>query len=291
MEKTFLIILILFFIVLSIKIIKRYKIKKKRSKLTQALNANFFIHEINNLIEENKFNLLEERIRLRNVDAYGNEDLNKWIGNPPLNEKEIEKNFKNGSKRFREGIPYFWEKVILKKFESKELFFDKWRSYCDVNPIINDETLGKSRKLEHEDWFAFIASQIEKSCLNLLNNSFIESNNQNYLKGIKFENHCMEILRYHGWEVKETPNTGDQGVDLIASINDVRICIQCKNHEKAIGNKAVQEISAGKSYWKGTHAILVSKSGFTKSAQKLAKANNVKLINESELKDLKELID
>ena len=101
----------------------------------------------------------------------------------------------------------------------------------------------------------------------------------------------MEILRYHGWEVKETPNTGDQGVDLIASINDVRICIQCKNHEKAIGNKAVQEISAGKSYWKGTHAILVSKSGFTKSAQKLAKANNVKLINESELKDLKELID
>ena len=82
----------------------------------------------------------------------------------------------------------------------------------------------------------------------------------------------------------------DQGVDIIASIEKLRICIQCKNHEKPIGNKAVQEISAGKLYWKGTHAILVSNSGFTKSAFKLAKANKVYLINETELKDLENLI-
>jgi len=40
----------------------------------------------------------------------------------------------------------------------------------------------------------------------------------------------------YGCEVKETPKTGDQGVDLIASINDLRICIQCTDHKKAIGN-------------------------------------------------------
>ena len=289
MKNIFIILLI--FISFSIFVIIRdYQIKKKRLKLNNALNSNFFIHVINNLIEENKYNLLEERIRLRDIDAYGNEDYKKWIGNPPLNEKAIEKNILNGSKLFREGIPYFWEKVILKKFGSTELFFEKWISYCSENPTIEDEIQGTIRKLETEDWFLFIASQIEKSCLKLIENNYSKTIKESYKKGIKFENHCKEILKQHGWEVKETPNTGDQGVDLIASINDLRICIQCKDHEKAIGNKAVQEISAGKLFWKGTHAILVSKSGFTKSAQELAKSNKVKLINEFQLKNLEKFI-
>ena len=290
MENIF-IIFIVCIILFLFRIFSNYIIKKKRRKLNNSLNANYFIKTINNLINENKYNLLEERIRLSNTDAYGNEDLKKWIGNPPLDKKAIEKNIDNGSKGFREGIPYFWEKVILKTFQSTDLFFEKWRSYCAVYPNIDDEILGTIRSLKNDDWFIFIASQIEKSCLNLIGNSYLKNNNENYKKGIKFENHCMEILKNNGWEVKETPITGDQGVDLIASINDLRICIQCKNHNKAIGNKAVQEISAGKSYWGGTHAILVSKSGFTRSAYKLAKANKVKLLNETELKDLKKIID
>ena len=283
-------ILIIFIIFLIFIIVRDYQIKKKKLKLNNALNSNFFIQTINNLIDENKYNLLEERIRLREIDAYGNEDYKKWIGNPPLDEKAIEKNILNGSKRFKEGIPYFWEKVILKKFGSIELFFEKWGSYCCQNPTIDDEIIGAIRNLEKEDWFVFIASQIEKSCLNLVEDNYSKKINESYKKGIKFENHCMEILKQNGWEVKETPNTGDQGVDLIASINDLRICIQCKNHEKAIGNKAVQEISAGKLFWKGTHAIIVSKSGFTKSAYQLAKSNKVKLINEYQLKELEKFI-
>ncbi len=284
------ILFIIFLIFISFKIFKNYLEKKKRVKLNNALNSNYFIQVITNLIEENKYNLLEERIRLINIDAYGNEDLKKWIGNPPLDPKTIELNIKNGSKKFKEGIPYFWEKVIIKKFESPELFFDKWRSYVLVNPNIDDEILGQRRQLEIDDWFVFIASQIEKSCLKILNNNSLKKSNENYNKGINFENNCMDILKNSGWKVKETPSSGDQGVDLIASIDGLRVCIQCKNHEKAIGNKAVQEISAGKLYWKGTHAVLVSKSGFTKAAQKLANANNVELIHESELKDLKKFI-
>jgi len=288
MKIFFILIISTFFLIFII--VRDYQFKKKKLKLNNALNSNFFIQTINNLIDENKYNLLEVRIRLREIDAYGNEDYKKWIGNPPLDEKAIEKNILNGSKRFKEGIPYFWEKVILKKFGSMELFFEKWRSYCDENPTIDDETIGSIRNLENEDWFVFIASQIEKSCLNLIENDYSKKINESYKKGIKFENHCMKILKQHGWEVKETPKTGDQGGDLIASINELRICIQCKDHEKAIGNKAVQEISAGKLFWEGTHAIIVSKSGFTKSAHQLAKSNKVELINEYQLKDLEKFI-
>ncbi len=283
-------ILIIFIIFLIFIIVRDYQIKKKKLKLNNSLNSNFFIQTINKLIDDNKYNLLEERFRLREIDAYGNEDYKKWIGNPPLDEKAIEKNIFNGSKRFKEGIPYFYEKVILKEFGSTELFFEKWRSYCNEHPTIDDEIIGSIRKLETEDWFVFIASQIEKSCLNLIEKNYSSKKKGNYKKGIRFENHCMEILKQNGWELKVTPITGDQGVDLIASISDLRICIQCKDHEKAVGNKGVQEISAGKLFWEGTHAIIVSKSGFTKSAHQLAKSNKVELINEYQLKDLEKFI-
>ena len=288
--NNYIIILITLVISILITIFRNYFLKKRRYKLNNALKANFFLETLNKLIDDNKYNLLEERIRLKNIDAYGNEDLKKWIGNPPLDKNSINKTLNNGSKRFKEGIPYFWEKVILKEFSGQESFFEKWESYRKVNPIINDEIIGANRTLKNEDWFIFIASQIEKSCLNTIENNPLKKNNENYKKGIRFENQCMEILKQNGWKVKETPNTGDQGVDLIASIDNLRICIQCKNHKKIIGNKAVQEISAGREYWKGTHAVLVSISGFTKSAKKLARANKVKLINDSELKDLESLI-
>ncbi len=289
MNKIFIIVffLIIFNLLIFFKI---FLLKKRKNKLNNALNANYFLETLNKLIYENKYNLLEERIRLKDIDAYGNEDLKKWIGNPPLEESLIEKSINNGSKRFKEGIPYFWEKVILKKFSGQDSFFEKWKSYRKINPIINDEIIGAKRNLKKEDWFVFIASQIEKSCLNALKNNSLENKNQNIKKGIIFENQCLEILKENGWKVKATPNTGDQGVDLIASVDNLRICIQCKNHKKAVGNKAVQEISAGKLYWKGTHSVLVSKSGFTKSAQKLARANKVKLINIFELKDLENIL-
>ena len=284
--KNIFIVLVSLFSIISVITIRGYLLKKRKYEINMALNANYFLVTLNNLIEENKYNLLEERTRLKVTDPYGNEEYEKWIGNPPLDKTLIEISLNNGSKRFKEGIPYFWEKVILKKFSGLDSFFEKWYSYRKINPIINDEIIGSNRRLQSQDWYIFIASQIEKSCLKTIGDNTLIKRNQNYKKGIVFEKHCMEILEQSGWKVKETPKTGDQGVDLIASIANFRICIQCKNHGKVIGNKAVQEISAGKLYWKGTHAVLVSKSGFTKSAKKLAIANKVKLVNDFELKDL-----
>ena len=190
--NNFIIILIILILII---IFKNYLLKKRRSKLNNALKANYFLETLNKVIDENKYNLLEERIRLKDIDPYGNEDLKKWIGDPPLYESSINKSLNNGSKRFKEGIPYFWEKVILKEFSDQESFFEKWDSYRKVNPIINDEIIGANRTLKHEDWFIFIASQIEKSCLNAIENNPLKKNNENYKKGIRFENQCMEILK------------------------------------------------------------------------------------------------
>ena len=282
-------IIFLLLIILTTIFISYNKISKKK-KLQLCLESNFFIEEVKKTIEKNKFNLLEERKRLKSIDAYGNENLKRWFGKPPINKKEIKFDLSQNGYGFKEGIPYFWFREILKSFESIDIFFSKWEHYIRINPIIRDEILGKDRKLQFEDWYLFIASMVEKSCINLIDEYKYE-NNLNNQKGIAFENQCMKILISKGWRVEETPKSGDQGIDLIASIEKYRLCIQCKDHKKPIGNKAVQEVSAGKKYWNGTHAILVSQSGYTKSAYKLAAANNVLLISTLELNNIDSLIN
>ena len=281
-------IIFLLLIILTTIFISYNKISNKK-KLQLCLESNFFIEEIKKTIERNKFNLLEERKRLKSIDAYGNENLKRWFGKPPINKKEVKFDLSQNGYGFKEGIPYFWFREILKSFESIDIFFSKWEHYIRINPIIWDEILGKDRKLQFEDWYLFIASMVEKSCINLIDEYKYE-NNLNNQKGIAFENQCMKILISKGWRVEETPKSGDQGIDLIASIEKYRLCIQCKDHKKPIGNKAVQEVSAGKKYWNGTHAILVSQSGYTKSAYKLAAANNVLLISTLELNNIVSLI-
>ena len=84
-------ILIIFIIFLIYLIVKDYLIKQKKFKLNNALNSNFFIQTINNLIEENKYNLLEERIRLREIDPYGTRIIKNGLAIHLLMKKPLRK--------------------------------------------------------------------------------------------------------------------------------------------------------------------------------------------------------
>ena len=66
---------------------------------------------------------------------------------------------------------------------------------------------------------------------------------------------------------------------------------QFKRYSNPLGNKAVQEIYAGKAFYNGTHAIVVSNAGFTKSAETLAKKTGVILISDIELEKLEDYIE
>ena len=66
------------------------------------------------------------------------------------------------------------------------------------------------------------------------------------MTGREYEDLCGKILKSKGWLVKHTPASNDQGADLIASRENLKICIQCKRYSAPVGNKAVQEVIAGK---------------------------------------------
>ena len=57
--------------------------------------------------------------------------------------------------------------------------------------------------------------------------------------GHNFEAWIVEGLRTFGWEAETTSIGADQGVDVIAQKNGLRLGIQCKLYSTKVGNKAV----------------------------------------------------
>ena len=110
------------------------------------------------------------------------------------------------------------------------------------------------------------------------------------MSGEDYEIYCGRILQEAGWNVEQTQASNDQGVDLIVQIEDLKVCIQCKRYSNPVGNKAVQEVIAGKAFYNGTHAVVVSNAGFTKAAKNLAESADVLLISDTDLEDLETMV-
>ena len=102
----------------------------------------------------------------------------------------------------------------------------------------------------------------------------------------EYERFCSNEFIKHGWESKATQGTADQGIDVLASRNKKTLAVQCKKYAKPVGNKAVQEVVAGKTHYKADHAMVIAPNGFTNSAKKLAESNNVMLIHHSEIGEI-----
>ena len=109
------------------------------------------------------------------------------------------------------------------------------------------------------------------------------------INGYDFEQLLAIIFDNLGYKVSTTPTSGDNGVDLIAQKHRLKIVIQCKlyfNH--SVGNKAIQEIYAGKNYYQADIGIVITNSKYTLPAIDLANNLNIGLIDR---KGLAKLID
>ena len=107
------------------------------------------------------------------------------------------------------------------------------------------------------------------------------------MEGHEFERFCAKLLEKVGFtDVKVTPGSGDQGVDVLATKDGIKYAIQCKNYSRALSNTPVQEVAAGKIFY-GCHvAVVMTNSTFTPGAVELAKATNVLLWDRTKLKEL-----
>jgi restriction system protein len=103
---------------------------------------------------------------------------------------------------------------------------------------------------------------------------------------IAYEQMVADSLTDLGWKTRLTKTSGDQGIDVIAEMRGKRVVIQCKRYASSIGNSAVQEAYAGKSFENADYAAVVSNAEFTRSARQIADATQVILLHHDALSQL-----
>lgn len=104
------------------------------------------------------------------------------------------------------------------------------------------------------------------------------------IEGHEFEFLCADILRNNNYEnVTVTQGSGDQGIDIIAYRDGIKYGIQCKCYSSPIGNRAVQEVFAGKTFYQCHVGIVLTNNYFTTAAVELAQRNGIVLWDRNKL--------
>jgi hypothetical protein len=109
----------------------------------------------------------------------------------------------------------------------------------------------------------------------------ITINDIDRIDGYEFERVLKELFKKMGYQVIHTPLSNDQGADLIVEKFGVKTVIQAKNWQDDVTNKGVQEVYAAIKHYDAQKAMVISSSGFTQSARKLARSNDVTLWDRS----------
>ena len=110
------------------------------------------------------------------------------------------------------------------------------------------------------------------------------------MTGHEFEQWCALLLQKNGFaDVSVTPGSGDQGVDVLASKDGVYYAIQCKCYHSDLGNTPVQEVYAGKEYYRCQVGVVMTNRHFTDSAKQLASHTRVLLWDREKIIEMLEI--
>ena len=204
------------------------------------------------------------------------------------------------------GVLLIKKDRLIRTDEFGETISLGWNSYIDnyyktkIEPIIN--TIIES--MSDEDFNAFETTRMKFAFWSAVNkdkimqalyknmNVYIELNREEYqgaaldLTGVEYENKIASMINKEtSWTAELTKASGDQGADLLLTKGPIQIVIQTKYHKSPIGNSAVQEAYAAQRFYNSDLSIVVSNSGFTKSADELSQSTGVKLMSDVQLLD------
>lgn len=160
----------------------------------------------------------------------------------------------------------------------------------------SDKDIQKAKELVSDMLFEVLKNVLEKKVLRVLestaNPKTMETEPETKEPEISpydYEEKIGRKFKILGWNSIVTKGSGDQGADVIIEKGEHRGVVQCKMYSQPVGNKAVQEVHAAKSYYDATFSVVVSNQDYTPSARMLATKLGVYLINDSEIRNFSEL--
>jgi restriction endonuclease Mrr len=105
---------------------------------------------------------------------------------------------------------------------------------------------------------------------------------------LEFEEWFADILKELEYEkVTPTPSSNDEGIDILAEKEGLKVAIQCKHwKKKKVGRPEVQAFLGAIQHAQLTRGILVTTGLFTEGARKMADEHPIKLIDDFELRNL-----
>ena len=244
---------------------KQYLIEQpKKARVEKRFNSekSKTLAKIKRITLEHKIALAIERQKLVIKDPYGKENKTKWL---------------------KEGVEYFYKNVILPELRDFEI--QSLGDYKNTD-VFNDMLRPNIKPVKEVTINREIISIIENCSIEGIEELQKFTTYSETLTGQQYEHLCGNILKKYGWNIEFTKGSGDQGVDIIAQKDNVRIAIQCKKHKKPVSNKAIQEVLGGQMYYNLDKAAVIASNGYTAGAIKLSNISNVVLLSHNNLNQL-----
>lgn len=247
------------------------------------------IKKISELLERNKFSDIKVELgkAYATISVYALKNEKKFMfwfkcEQPIINNSATMDILKNCLTMLPKSQADDFKGQLEKYFEEKKYYDVKiLKSSCEVTRGYFGCEIGKCTFKYYAE---YVPEMITKE--QLPNEKTIDFDS---MTGLEFEGFCAEILEKNGYDnVSVTRGSGDQGVDIIAYRDGVKYGFQCKCYTADIGNKAVQEIYAGKTYYQCHVGIVLTNRQFTPAAIDLAKKNGIVLWDRSKLLELME---
>ena len=257
-----------------------YWLKGKLSKTSRKKEINKMLAYLSCYLDrEIKKHLLTLSLKKKHTvsyDDYGNYNDKKWIGavnyfiENVLKKDEALKNLLEQQKKLNRDAKF------LEQFKN-ELGSGAYKRWCQLPTYFDIQNM----IIQEVDRY----SSAEKS------NRRVDDISIGSLSAVDFEHYCADLLKANGWQARVTQASGDQGIDIIAEYDGNKAVFQCKKYASPVGNKAVQEVIAGKQFCGASIAAVVSNASYTQSAKQLANTTGVYLLHHSELAQFKERLN